>query len=166
MRVYTYIQIDSFIYFSVVVHQLVDAATVIVHRTRGLPGLPLLRSRPLFRASSRAQFLRFTKEMVRKLNLPIQVLLVSMVYLDKGGERIGFELSVDRWAKERVLLGALILATKVPSGSRFTLCHRKLNSVYSTWTTPPLEMLTGHAILAESSIVRRSISSNASFYVP
>ncbi|KAI1787869.1 hypothetical protein LXA43DRAFT_1064040 [Ganoderma leucocontextum] len=95
---------------SVIVHHLVDTITVIVHRALDLPGLPLPRGRTSFRASSRAEFLQFTKEIVRKLNLTVQVLLVSMAYLDKAGPRIGIEL--DRLAKERVLLGALILATK------------------------------------------------------
>jgi len=52
-----------------------------------------------------------TLELVRRSRIDISVILVALVYLERA--RSQFKISDERWACERILIGALVLASKV-----------------------------------------------------
>jgi len=56
-------------------------------------------------------FLQLTLDVIRKSHIGIPVILVALVYLERV--RPQFKISDERWACERILIGALVLAAKV-----------------------------------------------------
>ena len=58
-------------------------------------------------------FLQLTLNVVHKSRIDISVVLVALVYLERV--RPQFKISDERWACERILIGALVLAAKVTS---------------------------------------------------
>ena len=65
-------------------------------------------------------FLQLTLEVIRKSRVEIPVILVALVYLERVRPQL--RISDERWACERILIGALILAAKVILIRRSTLC--------------------------------------------
>ena len=56
-------------------------------------------------------FVQLTLDVVRKSRIDTSVVLVALVYLERA--RAGLKISDRRWACERILIGALVLAAKV-----------------------------------------------------
>jgi len=56
-------------------------------------------------------FLQLALDVVHKSRIDISVILVALVYLERV--RPQFRISDERWACERILIGALVLAAKV-----------------------------------------------------
>ena len=57
------------------------------------------------------QLLQLTLDLVHRSRIGISVILVALVYLERA--RPQFKISDQRWACERILIGALVLASKV-----------------------------------------------------
>lgn len=56
-------------------------------------------------------FLQLALDVIRRSRIDIPVILVALVYLERV--RPQFKISDERWACERILIGALVLAAKV-----------------------------------------------------
>jgi len=80
--------------------------------TSHLSAAPLTIPRPL---------LQLTLDLVHRSRIDISVILVALVYLERA--RPQFKISDERWACERILIGALVLASKVTSHSAFHACN-------------------------------------------
>jgi hypothetical protein len=56
-------------------------------------------------------------DVIRRSRIDIPVILVALVYLERV--RPQFKISDERWACERILIGALVLAAKVIAIQRY-----------------------------------------------
>jgi len=56
-------------------------------------------------------FLQLALDLIHKSRIDVSVILVALVYLERV--RPQFKISDERWACERILIGALVLAAKV-----------------------------------------------------
>lgn len=56
-------------------------------------------------------FLQLALDVIRRSRVDIPVILVALVYVERA--RPQFKISDERWACERILIGALVLAAKV-----------------------------------------------------
>lgn len=63
-------------------------------------------------------FLQLALDVIHKSHIDIQVVLVALVYLERV--RPQFRISDERWACERILIGALVLAAKVTVTRHYT----------------------------------------------
>lgn len=71
------------------------------------------RGRSLSRRTEHLKFTKFVTDVLRKAEVKVPALLVSLVYIDRAKPHL--QIALEQWACERVFLGALILANKVCS---------------------------------------------------
>lgn len=88
-------------------------------------GLPTSIPRP----PTRRPFLQLTLAVIQKSRINSSVVLVTLVYLERARTRL--RICDQRWAYERMLIGALVLATKVvlAPNSTHTAIHLALISL-------------------------------------
>ena len=63
-------------------------------------------------------FLQLALDVIRRSRIDIPVILVALVYLERV--RPQFKIPDERWACERILIGALVLAAKVTVIQHYT----------------------------------------------
>jgi hypothetical protein len=78
------------------------------------------RSR-LSRSHKHDSFKEFVSNVVSRSEVPIGVLLVALVYINRSQPHLSIE--TEEWARERVFLGALILAAKYTNDSTLKNIH-------------------------------------------
>lgn len=71
------------------------------------------RGRSFSRQNEHIKFTKFVADVLRKAEVKVPALLVTLVYIDRAKPHL--QIALEQWACERVFLGALILANKVCS---------------------------------------------------
>jgi len=69
------------------------------------------RGRRRLRSALHATFAEFATGVIRKSQVTLPILLVALVYIERSRPHLFIEL--EQWACERILLGALVVASKV-----------------------------------------------------
>lgn len=88
------------------------------------------RGRTLSRHPEHARFTNFVSDVIRKAEIKVPALLVTLVYINRAKPHI--QIALEQWACERVFLGALILANKVCSLSSHPLLLTNMHPLCST----------------------------------
>jgi hypothetical protein len=68
-------------------------------------------SRRPFRSPLHASFAEFATGVIYKSQVTLPVILVALVYIERSKPHLFVEL--EQWARERIFLGALVVASKV-----------------------------------------------------
>ncbi|KAH9950325.1 hypothetical protein B0H21DRAFT_785651 [Amylocystis lapponica] len=79
------------------------------------------RGRSLSRHSEHANFTTFVSDVLHKAEIKVPVLLAALVYIDRAKPHI--QIALEKWACERVFLGALIVANKYLNDSTLKNVH-------------------------------------------
>ncbi|KAL6301626.1 hypothetical protein BKA93DRAFT_796690 [Sparassis latifolia] len=79
------------------------------------------RGRSLSRHTEHTKFTRFVTDVIAKAEVPVPVLLTTLVYVHRAKPHI--QIALEQWACERVFLGALIVANKYLNDSTLKNVH-------------------------------------------
>lgn len=79
------------------------------------------RGRSLSRHTEHAKFAQFVADVVRRAEITVPALLVSLVYIARAKPHL--QIALEQWACERVFLGALIVANKYLNDSTLKNVH-------------------------------------------
>ncbi|TRM64686.1 hypothetical protein BD626DRAFT_535985 [Schizophyllum amplum] len=90
-----------------VIEYLVDKSVEAVDHALGRKHI---RGRPAVHDPDRARLLNFISDVIYRAEVPIAVILATLVYIERAKEHL--HITVEDFAHERIFLGALIVAAK------------------------------------------------------
>ncbi|KAH9832864.1 uncharacterized protein C8Q71DRAFT_839748 [Rhodofomes roseus] len=102
------------------IEHIVDTVVETVDYALGRPSSSS-RGRSLSRHSEHAKFTNFVAEVIRKAEIKVPALLVTLAYVDRAKPHL--QIALEQWACERVFLGALIVANKYTNDSTLKNVH-------------------------------------------
>ncbi|KAJ3475210.1 hypothetical protein NLI96_g11986 [Meripilus lineatus] len=102
------------------IEYVVDCVVETVDYAMGRPSSSS-RGRSFSRQNEHIKFTKFVADVLRKAEVKVPALLVTLVYIDRAKPHL--QIALEQWACERVFLGALILANKYLNDSTLKNIH-------------------------------------------
>lgn len=99
--------LELILFSAYIVHCTIETVDYALDR----PCSSSFRGRPIFCPIKYGTFYEFVSKIIYRSRVKTPILLLALVYIERA--RAHLKITIERWACERVLMGALVIAGKV-----------------------------------------------------